>query len=432
VAKKVKVGTLERRFNVKANKTEGIINYDDDNAYPQRVLYTIASSGIGVSCVNLYSKYIQGQGFADSVFYKAVVNRFGLTNDELLRLCATDYARFKGFAIHVKYNPLLEVNELSWVPFWWCRKSLPDSNMYSSKIVVYDDWDRNKGGYKKDKAKELDLYNPDADVISKQIETAGGYENYKGQIFYFTGNGNEYPTAPCDAVLEDLETDSQIKLYNWRCVKTGFINQSVMTVLGEFADDKEREEYMRGIEGFQGAENSNSILVLEAKTKEDVAVITPLSTNINDKLFQFTKESVVGSVIQCFNQPKILLSIEEAGSLSDASKLNQAKVYYDEVTYSDRLVFEECFTKLFKNWYNADVNPSGNYSIIPVSGLKQESAKQPLAASIGVGGITAIQAILSDPALTSSKKINTLVIVFGVSREDADAMVNGTPLNTDI
>lgn len=429
MSKKVKVGTLERRFNVRANKTEGIISFDDDNAYPQRVLYTIASSGIGVSCVNLFAKYIQGQGFADTAFYKAKVNRFGLTNDELLRLLATDYARFKGFAVHVKYNALLEANELQWIPFWWCRKSLPDSNEYSPKIVVYDDWDKSKNySVKKDRLKELDLFNPDPVIIAKQIENAGGYDKYKGQILYFSGNGNDYPTAPCDAVLEDLETDAQIKIYNWRSVKTGFINQSVMTVLGEFADDKEKEDYFKEVQDWQGAENSNSILVMEAKTKEDVPVITALPTNINDKLFQFTKESVVGSVIQCFNQPKILLSIEEAGSLSDASKLQQAKVYYDEVTYSDRLIFEENFIKLFANWHDMNVNPTKNYSIIPVSGIKQEATKQALATSIGVGGITAIQSILSDTTMQPQQKVNTLVIVFGVSVEDADAMVNGTPL----
>ena len=424
MSKKVKVGTLQRRFNVKPVKTEGILSYDDDNAYPQRVLYTIAASGIGVSCVNLYAKYIQGQGFTDTTFYKLIINRFGLTNDELLRLCSTDYARFKGFAIHVKYNALLQVNELSWIPFWWCRKSIPDSNDYSSQIIVYDDWDRAKSySTKKDRQYKLDLFNPDESVLQKQIETAGGYDKFKGQIFYYSANGNEYPVAPCDAVLMDLETDSQIQTYNWTSVKTGFINQTIMTVLGEFKDEKERNDYVAGIMDWQGAENSNSIIVLEAKTKEDVPDIKPLTTNINDKLFAFTKDSITDSVVRCYGQPKILIPIETSGSLSDASKINESKEYYDEYTSDERVLFESLWVKLFEHWHEPVTT---NFSIKPLTNYKQKT----LVKKIGLDGVKSITELLLS-AITPQQKINTLQLSFGLSAVESSALVNGTPINPE-
>lgn len=424
MSKKVKVGTLQRRFNVKPMKTEGIVSYDDDNAYPQRVLYTIAASGVGVSCVNLYAKYIQGQGFVDTNFYKAIVNRFGLTNDELLRQCSLDYARFKGFAIHVKYNALLQVNELSWIPFWWCRKSIPDADNYSPQVVVYDDWDRARlRTISKDKLTTLPLFNPDTEIIAKQIETAGGYDKFKGQIFYYSANGNEYPVAPCDAVLMDLETDSQIQTYNWTSVKTGFINQTIMTVLGEFKDDQEKAEYVKGIMDWQGAENSNSIIVLEAKTKDDIPDIKPLTTNINDKLFAFTKESIMQSIIQSYGQPKILLSIETAGSLSDASKINESKEYYDEYTSDERVLFESLWLKLFATWHEPVTT---NFSIKPLTNYRQKT----LVKSVGLDGVKSITELLLS-ALSPQQKINALILSFGVSSENANALVNGTPLNTE-
>jgi phage gp29-like protein len=48
-----------------------------------------------------------------------------------------------------------------------------------------------------------------------------------------------------------------------------------------------------------------------------------------------------------------------------------------------------------------------------------------IAQSLGVGGLQALQAIISDPNLTEDQKINTLEIVFGIEAVDAKRIVKG-------
>ena len=45
--------TTEKRLTEKDNRSEGIVNYDTDNAYPQRVEDIINSSSVGTLCHNL-------------------------------------------------------------------------------------------------------------------------------------------------------------------------------------------------------------------------------------------------------------------------------------------------------------------------------------------------------------------------------------------
>ena len=53
-------GTLlsRKRIQTKANKTDGIINFDVDNAYPSRTIDIIQNSVTGTACVELYKKFI--------------------------------------------------------------------------------------------------------------------------------------------------------------------------------------------------------------------------------------------------------------------------------------------------------------------------------------------------------------------------------------
>ncbi len=47
----------------------------------------------------------------------------------------------------------------------------------------------------------LDKYNPDEQVIKSQVLAVGGWENYKGQLFYFNPEVDDYPLIEADSVL---------------------------------------------------------------------------------------------------------------------------------------------------------------------------------------------------------------------------------------
>ena len=90
--------------------------YGKDNLYPQRLFDLIRNSSVGGSCLDRYETFIEGDGLRNSEFSEYVCNRKGDTIDDLYRLIAQDMALYHGFALHVNYNMMCEITEVSHVP----------------------------------------------------------------------------------------------------------------------------------------------------------------------------------------------------------------------------------------------------------------------------------------------------------------------------
>lgn len=357
---------VEKRIVVKDSRTDNIQNYDEDNLYPQRIRDYIRSSGTAQSCVNLYGKFVRGKGLADSNFYKTKINSKGLTVDQLHRKLTQDKAKHAGFAFHVNYNLLGEIVNLNYVNFEFCRFATDSMPEYSGRIAVYDDWERIKRrSIEKDLIKWYNFYNPE--TVLDEIEQAGGIDNYQGQIFYFSPLYGEYPLAPCDSVLEDVITDAGIKDFRLRQVTTSFIGSHIVEYPYEFQSDKERDEEKENWSNFQGTSNANKIILVENPDAEKSGIkIHALDIQNNDKLFEITNRTCKDSIIESFGQPPQLLGVSVAGKLGTADEIRDAYDFYNSYTEDDRIQMEEVYKDVFSRWsYN--INPSGNYTIIPLS-----------------------------------------------------------------
>ena len=108
---------VERRIIVRPNQTYGILNYDIDNAYPQRMLELVGASPTAKDCWNKRTKFINGRGFEDTDFARQIVNNNGLTIAKLLKAVARDKALFTGFGIHVNYNANFKICSVNYVRF---------------------------------------------------------------------------------------------------------------------------------------------------------------------------------------------------------------------------------------------------------------------------------------------------------------------------
>jgi hypothetical protein len=355
------------RVSIKDNKVDHIQNYDSDNNYPGRILDIIKASGTATSCTNLYSKFINGNGFKDQKFWKARVNRKGITVDKLLRATSKDYSKFKGFAIHVNYNALFQVNEVSYVPFDHCRLGIPDDNGYVSKIALYDDWDCKRGvKVNKDRIDFVNVWNPSPEVILAQINAAEGLENYKGQIFWYSNEDDSYPLASIDPVIEDCITDTGIKKFRQTNIEKGFFGNTVFEYPYEFESEEEREQEKENLKTFQGAEGTRIMMVENKNSAENPLKITKIDSGDSDKMFSVTNRTVKDSIIENFTQPPVLLGVAISGKLGTADEIRDAYLFYNSVTSDERRVFEEIFTEIFSRYRNP-INISGDYSIIPLS-----------------------------------------------------------------
>lgn len=432
---KATLGISERRIEVKENVFDGIISYDTPNDYPQRMLYTIATSGVAISCVNLYQKYIRGRGFVDKDFNKVVLNRKGETALQILDKVCKDISRHKGFILHFNYNILGQIVEINHVPFAWGRFTLPDDSGYIGQIKIYPDWNKVKyRRYDKTKAAVYDTYNPDPNIIKSQIERDGGVQNYRGQVLYYSFDGkNEYPLAPFDSVIKDIEADGRSKTYKLKAIKSGFLAGHILKKKGRFQTAEDRNDFMDTVKSFQGEEQTNAIMLIETEVDEELPELSPLAHNIDDKLFSYTETSATQNIIQAFGQPPVLLGILNNTSNGDSnSKYAEAKKFYDEYTIEERSVVSELFRDIITKSIFIKLNKTGDFSLIPQSGIVKEGEKKPLIDQLQIGGTQALQAILLDGTLTPEQKIAIVRIVFGASEEDSIELVTGKKTNVNV
>jgi hypothetical protein len=96
-----------KRITAVDNRSLGVVNYDFDNLYPQRVNDIVNNSGTAVTCLRMYSKYVMGGGAKDETFYKAKVNSKGLTVDKLIRKMTYSKGKYQSIVLHVDYNDII-------------------------------------------------------------------------------------------------------------------------------------------------------------------------------------------------------------------------------------------------------------------------------------------------------------------------------------
>ncbi|MDR2065481.1 MAG: hypothetical protein LBP85_07235, partial [Prevotellaceae bacterium] len=207
---KVSVLKSALRSESRNDRSLGIQTYGESNDYPQRCEEIINISGTGSSCLGIYSKFINRQGFEDANFYKSKLNGKGQTTDYMLSRIANDYALYGGFAIHVNYNALYQIVEVQHVPFETVRFEKLNDNGNFNRLATHPDWGRRYQAlrrFSKDDIKWFDFYNPDPHEIEKQVNAAESWEKWNGQIFYFSSKGEKtYPLTVYDAVLTDMST----------------------------------------------------------------------------------------------------------------------------------------------------------------------------------------------------------------------------------
>ena len=358
---RINIAKIQKRIVRRDDRSLGIINYDIDNAYPQRVVDIVNGSGVAKSCIDIFFKFINGTGFVDTAIGNTVVDGDRLTADKLLRRVAFDRAMHGGFAIHKNYDITGRETTSNHVPFSHCRIGI-DKDKKPVSIAVYSDWAR-EVEKRIDKAKIdfIDLYDPDPEVVKEQIERAGGIENYKGQIYYHGAGGEvAYPLSPFDSELEDIETDSQIKLIKYKNVSSDFMASHMLVRYGQSEGDDDTEDDMVGqIKEFQGAENANKVMLVDVDTPEQKPELIPFTHQNKDKLFEYHETSVQNNIRKVFTIPTIFIEAI-AGTLGLSAQLDDAVSFYNRMTQDERAEIEETLDWLLFDTFG------GSYKIKPL------------------------------------------------------------------
>lgn len=350
---KATVSNISKRRTIKPSKTEGIINCDTDNAYFQRVVDIINASGTGTLVTKIMGKFIFGEGFSDENLAKLIINSKGQKANEVLSKEAISVSFFFGAAFHVNWNANFDKSEVNFIPFEDARFTTKKHEKHPNKIAVYDDWEKsNSSRIQQKDINFFDFYNSDPEVIKQQVIDAGGFEHYKGQVLYWTPQGGiatpgdaEYPLAPSDSVLEDVQTDYQTKVFKFRNITTNFMASQILESEA-FETPEERAEFEKVLESFQGADETSKILLLEKQPGQEESgfKLVPVEIQDIDKLYKQTEESSRDNIIRNYLIPPVLL-LKTSGGFSD-SEMSDAVALYNGQTSEYRIALSALFEEL--------------------------------------------------------------------------------------
>jgi len=389
---------LELFKTAKADKRLGFHWNGDDNLYPEYVENVINESVTALRCSKLMASYIIGKGFEGS--NSVIVNKDRDSGKELSLFefgndVAQSITNHSGVYIHVNYNQEYKPLSYSVIPFTDCRVGRKDSNKYSGKILVCEDWKDQK---LTKKAMKFDVFNPSIEIIKSQVENAGGFDKYKGQIFYYNDSNYTYPLSILHPGMLDGSSERQASVYKNTSLKKGFFGKTLVVTAplvdgdlekSESIDDQdeyktqvnERDDFRKTIQKFIGADNVDGVLHMEMEFNEkieDVILFKNIESNIDDKLFAHTESSVRTNIRICFNNVPSTLIESSEGKLfgSSGEAIREMKIFYQDQTVNERIRVTQIVGKLMEIFKdpieNLQITPLIDTSIKPVVNKKKK------------------------------------------------------------
>lgn len=325
-----------RRINYKFLRSLGIKSYGEDNLYPQRLRDLINSSRNGRTCVERRASYIEANGITPEEVGVFQVNSGGDTLNDLVHLIAEDVAYYDGLAIHVNYTIEGKISSISHVPFECCRLAEEIEGGGVPAIFTHVDWSgqTSQGGkvipVNSTTVARYHTFDARPEVVLREIEEAGGVENYNGQILYLSRAGrNTYPLPLADAILTDLSTDEALSNVNYRNARNNFMPAGAFVVKRGLNANESNSSMADDLATFQGDTNLGKLLIFEVETEEDMPKWMPIQGESYDGKFANTSKDVMESIYALFNQEGFArLRSGSVGFSSDI--LEQVKIEYAE------------------------------------------------------------------------------------------------------
>ncbi len=351
------------------NLTRKIKLYGKDNAYPQKILQIIGSSGTGTTCYNVYTKFVYGAGFADKSLAESLLNPKETANS-LLKKCSKDFKSFNGFALLIKYNGALEQESIHSIPFEHCRLEINGDKKLSGRIAVHPDWTGELGlAFKIEDIRYINSYDPLK--VQEEMTAAGGPEKYLGQIFYYTASGDfEYPVCPFDPIVTDMLTEESVSTVKHRNAKYNFLPAGALVRKGirpntiSDTDDSrkdENEESREEIKRWQGDENACKLLVVDIDSDEEMPTFIPFDGKNYDRQYEYTERTVQENIGKMFFVPPILRGVD-VGAGFGADLMINAYDFMNSVVAEER----QSISSVFKKILSASKTPFTNTDILPL------------------------------------------------------------------
>lgn len=384
---KVSVVSLHKESRrTESNKYKGypFLANGEKNDYPTMIELLVGGSATAKACAGVIADFIYGKGFSLEAEARATarqqrtrfrkdtlyINDKRETPNDLLKKVARSLSYHKGVFVQVNYNQLFQKTSVQVLPYRYCRLGARDSNNYRGKVLYYENWDNLQDKKEVDKnVKAIDLYDPSHKVIQEQVDAAGGWDNYKGQVYFLNLDRNDsYPLAWADVVLLDCESEMLSTKYTRNGFKKGFFGTYAF-VTSTMNSDEDREDFRENLRNSIGVEAEQSVFHFELEMKgdklEDQVLVKPIESNVKADLFEYADKKTANNIRKTYgNIPPVLIDFVE-GKLGNTSgeSLKEARIFMQEQMQEERQDVQEMFEELFDN-FAEPISSNGLFEIM--------------------------------------------------------------------
>jgi hypothetical protein len=349
------------------NKRFGVVFNGEDNLKPIIIENLIDSSPTALQCSDMFADFIGGGGF-EIDFSKVNLNENWelYTPNDLLFDISEPISRHQAAFIHVRYNSLFEKESFKVIPYSLCRVGKKDSEGYSGKVVVSP---KGWGKYlKKNEVDVFDVYNPDPKIIQAQVDDAGGWENYKGQILFFKLNNKKtYPKSRIETAYTFADTENQIGYFYNSTVHRGF--NDITTIRHKPFENRTKEDaFVKDAQKVTGVQNASSVWMIEDdwdtdSEKEGNVRFGQIKSDQKPDRYKHIETSASNYIRRVYKIPAQLLDFVQGklGS-SGGEDIKVWEAVYNRITAKTRHKVETLFSELFRN-YKEPINSENNWTI---------------------------------------------------------------------
>ena len=384
---KVSVVSLHKESRrTESNKYKGypFLANGEKNDYPTMIELLVGGSATAKACAGVIADFIYGKGFSLEAEARTAarqqrtrfrkdtlyINNKRETPNDLLKKVARSLSYHKGVFVQVNYNQLFQKTSIQVLPYRYCRLGARDSNNYRGKVLYYENWDNLQDKKEVDKnVKAIDLYDPSPKVIQEQVDAAGGWDNYKGQVYFLNLDRNDsYPLAWADVVLLDCESEMLSTKYTRNGFKKGFFGTYAF-VTSTMNSDEDRKDFRDNLRNSIGVEAEQSVFHFELEMKgdklEDQVFVKPIESNVKADLFEYADKKTANNIRKTYgNIPPVLIDFVE-GKLGNTSgdSLKEARIFMQEQMQEERQDVQEMFEELFDN-FAEPISSNGLFEIM--------------------------------------------------------------------
>ncbi len=317
----------------KVNTSLKIINYGDNNEYPQELLNISSGSPIMMACLDARAKYMAGDGLymvdalgnpIDNEFSRKMLRIYN--RDAWEQMCYS-WTWFEGVGINYKFDLNGKITEAVPMEFSTIRLGEPDEHNHIDYAMLSASWPLSKKRDKKFNPEKIDLY--DTKLIEHKVsegeKNAIGFKEWKGvlEIIRRKRPGQlYYPNPKYSSALGWGYVDSQIQVFHSTAVDNsfapGFILYIPFSLDGVDENGKPLKKKMREEveEAWLGGENGGKPAIIYGKDKENTPQILPFTTNANDQLYIALQKLLKENICIATSVPPVLANIPMEGGLN--------------------------------------------------------------------------------------------------------------------